>query len=224
MRSAPRRARGRAAAAARSRWRGSQPRAMDASDQWRRRCVPQGEFEQSCRRSPSRVPARCTSAAAMPPCRRRLQGHWTSSGRTRSRPSPRSCARLPTPAAVTCRSTRRPLPNSAIPTCRPCSPARGDDWSRLIDTYIAVTNRDPARRAGRTRTSACICAAAIAAVTGIPKAVTRRSRSGCSTRSTSRSTFSNTTTPRAGNFTPLRFVPEAQVGGARPRLDQSAGA
>ena len=50
-------------------------------------------------------------------------------------------ARWPTPAAATCRSTRRPSPNSAIPTCRPSLDARGDDWSKLIDKYIAVTNR-----------------------------------------------------------------------------------
>ena len=33
----------------------------------------------------------------------------------------RELRRSPMPAAVTCRSTRRHSPNSAIPTCRPCS-------------------------------------------------------------------------------------------------------
>jgi 5-methyltetrahydropteroyltriglutamate--homocysteine methyltransferase len=65
--------------------------------------------------------------------------------------------------------------------------ARGEDWRKLIDTYIAVTNRVLTALA-----SACTCAAAIAAAIGTPKAATRRSRTSCSTRSISSSSFWST--------------------------------
>ena len=54
--------------------------------------------------------------------------------------------------------------------------ARGDDWSTLIDKYIAVTNRLLEGGAGGHRRSACISAAAIAAASGMRKAATTRRR------------------------------------------------
>ena len=70
--------------------------------------------------------------------------------------------------------------------------ARGDDWSALIDKYIAVTNSLLA--AGRrTCISACTFAGAIAAVTGTPKAATKRLRNGCSMLWPSDFICSNTT-------------------------------
>ena len=59
--------------------------------------------------------------------------------------------------------------------------ARGDDWSALIDTYIAFTNRVLASAPGECG-SACTSAAATAAVSGIPKEATTTSPTGCSTR------------------------------------------
>ena len=71
----------------------------------------------------------------------RLQGRRAVLGRHGGgvRPGARRARRRP--AAATCRSTRRRSPSSAIPRCSNRSTARGDDWSALIDKYIAVTNR-----------------------------------------------------------------------------------
>ena len=109
--------------------RGAQPVAIidsrvrwSASDQRRRCCIPARQFGPAVPRSPSPAPARCISAAAMPRCSSAPIPTWSSSGRIRWRPSPRNCARLPMPAVIMCRSTRRPSPNSAIRMCRRRSP------------------------------------------------------------------------------------------------------
>ena len=71
--------------------------------------------------------------------------------------------------------------------------SRGDDWSRLIDTYVAVTNRVLRARRPANCTSACICAVAIAEAIGIQKAATRTLPSGYSMHLKSRFISSNTT-------------------------------
>ena len=78
------------------------------------------------------------------------------------------------------------------------------DLCRLINDAIA----DQARR---TWWSACISAAAISRAPGSPKAATSRSPRRCSTRSMSTAISSNMTTPRAGDFAPLRFVPKGKI-------------
>ncbi len=86
--------------------------------------------------------------------------------------------------------------------------ARGDNWSELIDRYIAVTNRVTARRAeDDAYRHAGICAAAIAAGTGMLKAVMRDVAERLFNALEIPFFFLEYDTPRAGNFTPLRFVP-----------------
>src|SRR5215831_12508551 len=70
--------------------------------------------------------------------------------------------------------------------------SRGDDWSALIDKYVAITNRC-SRMHRRACGSACIFAAATAAASGTRKGAMTTWPSGYLTRSTSNSTSSNTT-------------------------------
>ena len=70
--------------------------------------------------------------------------------------------------------------------------ARGDDWSDLIDTYIAVTNR-VLRAAPKILHIGMHLCRATAAGTGMPRAATRTLPSGFSMRSKFRFISSNTT-------------------------------
>src|SRR6516225_11441831 len=70
--------------------------------------------------------------------------------------------------------------------------ARGDDWSALIDKYIAVTNSLLAAAPKDMYIGMHLCAA-IAAVTGTPKAATKRLQNGCSMLWPSDFISSNTT-------------------------------
>ena len=85
--------------------------------------------------------------------------------------------------------------------------ARGDDPDALIDRYID-DHQPRAPRPARHCASACISAAAIAPGNGTRKAAMRRWPRNCSTRSTIDFFFLEYDTPRAGDFSPLRFVPK----------------
>ena len=157
----------------------------------------------------SRFPglAHCISAAATPPCLagayKDLEHFWDDTVEAFGR-------ELKALAEAGCRYVQ--IDETAFakfgdPDVQATLKARGDDWSALIDKYIAVTNRVLQNCARRRCGSACIYAAAIAAANGTPRAATTRSPNGCSMPSTSRSTSSNTIRRAPASFTPLRLVP-----------------
>ena len=172
--------------------RDRQPRAMDASDQWRRRVLPQSQFGP---RAEDHDPRSLRAALPRRQCRgagERLQRHGSvlvghggglhqGAARARRRRLPLRADRR----NGVCQIRRSRRAGDARRARRRLEPT---DRHAISPSPTASCARRP-----RNCTSACICAAAIAAAIGIPKAVTKRSRTGCSTRSKSRSIFSNTT-------------------------------
>ena len=118
-----------------------EPRALDPPDQRRRTSTSSAPTPGSCRRSPFPAPARCTSAAATPPCWRRayqdLDQFWDDTVEAFGQ-------ELQALADAGCRYVQ--IDETAFakfgdPEVQAQLKARGDDWSALIDKYVAVTNR-----------------------------------------------------------------------------------
>ena len=165
--------------------------------------------------------ARCISAAAMRRCSRTPIATSASSGTNGGSLHQGAGRAWRRPAAATCRSTKPPSPSSATRRAG----GAGGAWRRLerTDRYLH-RGHQPRICALRRRhcRSACICAGATAAGTGMPKAATKRSPSGCSTRSKSRSISSNTTL-RAPAISRRCVRSQAQVDRARIGFLQDAG-
>ncbi len=87
-------------------------------------------------------------------------------------------------------------------------PACARRRSGRADRQIHRRHQPRARRAARSSASACISAAAIAPGNGMRKEATRQSPRSCSTGSRFTFFFLEYDSPRAGDFAPLRLVPQ----------------